>query len=210
MLILQFIMLSLHIRFTTVVKGCLSATFDTEYSSWCVLCRGMQVCQAASDQYCPRSILVSPPPAWLHSTRTRAIRSFIALAWGGDLVYNDMYCTFRVWNKNKNMDCDIRSVDCDCWVRRWMETNGCLPAVAGGARNTLDTSLDWAALLWKYDWWRWEIWLGEMRNTSEILVLMRNMIGVDEKYKGHQREHQTGSGSWGKKHTEHIRLLLLV
>ena len=33
--------------------------------------------QAARNQYCPRSILVSPPPAWLHSTR--AIRSFIAL-----------------------------------------------------------------------------------------------------------------------------------
>ena len=89
MLILQFIMLSLHSWFTTVVKGCLSATFGTEYSSWCVLFRGMQAGQAASDQYCPRSILVSPPPAWLHSTRTRAIRSFIALAWGGhDLVHN--------------------------------------------------------------------------------------------------------------------------
>ena len=50
---------------------------------------GMQASHAASDQYCPRSILVSPPPAWLHSTRTRAIRSFIALAWGGhDLVHN--------------------------------------------------------------------------------------------------------------------------
>ena len=34
--------------------------------------------------------MVSPPPAWLHSTRTRAIRNFIALAWGGDLVYNDL------------------------------------------------------------------------------------------------------------------------
>ena len=34
-------------------------------------------------------ILVSPPPAWVHSTRTRAIQSFIALAWGGhDLVHN--------------------------------------------------------------------------------------------------------------------------
>ena len=41
------------------------------------------------NQYCPWSILVSPPPAWVHSTRTRAIRSFIALAWGGDLVYNE-------------------------------------------------------------------------------------------------------------------------
>ena len=85
-------MLSLHSWSTTVVKGCLSATFGTEYSSWCVLCRGMQAGQAASDQYCPRSILVSPPPAWLHSIRTRAIRSFIALAWGGDLVYNVKYC----------------------------------------------------------------------------------------------------------------------
>ena len=64
----------------TVVKSCLSAAFGTEYSFWCVLCRGMQASQAASNQYCPRSILVSPPPAWLHSTRTRAIRSFIALA----------------------------------------------------------------------------------------------------------------------------------
>ena len=46
-------------------------------------------CQMEGNQYCPWSILVSPPPAWLHSTRTRAIRSFIALAWGGhDLVHN--------------------------------------------------------------------------------------------------------------------------
>ena len=83
-------MLSLFSRFTTVVKSCLSAAFGTEYSFWCALCGGMQACQAASNQYCPRSILVSPPPAWLHSTRTRAIRSFIALAWGGhDLVHND-------------------------------------------------------------------------------------------------------------------------
>ena len=68
------------IQFTTVVKNCFSAAFCTEYSFWCALCGGMQACQAASNQYCPRSILVSPPPAWLHSTRTRAIRSFIALA----------------------------------------------------------------------------------------------------------------------------------
>ena len=50
-------MLSLFSRFTTVVKSCLSAAFGTEYSFWCALCGGMQACQAASNQYCPRSIL---------------------------------------------------------------------------------------------------------------------------------------------------------
>merc|ERR1712016_120872 len=33
-------MLSLHSWFTTVVNGCLSAIFGTEYSSSCVLCGG--------------------------------------------------------------------------------------------------------------------------------------------------------------------------
>ena len=32
-------------------------------------------CQMEGNQYCPWSILVSPPPAWLHSTRTRAPRA---------------------------------------------------------------------------------------------------------------------------------------
>ena len=96
LLILQLIMLSLHSQFTTVVKSCLTAAFGTESCLWCVLCRGMLASQAASNQYCPRSILVSPPPAWLHSTRTRAIRSFIALAWGGDLVHNVQFVSTRV------------------------------------------------------------------------------------------------------------------
>ena len=97
LLILQLIMLSLHSQFTRVVKSCLSATFGTESRLWCVLCRGMLASQAASNQYCPASILVSPPPPWLHSTRTRAIWSFIALAWGGDLVHNGIYSHFRSW-----------------------------------------------------------------------------------------------------------------
>ena len=39
-----------------------------------------------------------------------------------------------------------KDVDCDCSARRWMETNGCLLAVAGEARNTLDTFPDWCCL----------------------------------------------------------------
>ena len=60
---------------------------------------------------------------------------------------NGCYCKVIVVEKYK-------SVDCDCCVRRWMETNGCLLALAADARNTLDTSLDWTPLLWKYDWQR--------------------------------------------------------
>ena len=62
------------------------------------------------------------------------------------------YCDSKIYVRECIVILKYKSVDCDCWVRRWMETNGCLPAVAADARNTLDTSLDWAALLWKYDW----------------------------------------------------------
>ena len=91
LLVLQFILLSLQRLVYNSVQRLLVCNL------WCWV--QLLVCslwrnagksgQQVSDQYCPRSILVSPPPAWLHSTRTRAIRSFIALAWGGhDLVHN--------------------------------------------------------------------------------------------------------------------------
>ena len=111
------------------------------------------------------SALVSHLPAWLHSTG--AMRSFIALAWGGDLVYNVFdRITVALWFSVLVNSSDRRYTFCCFFLTsavQWVQishllllqaTSMYLPKMTTHAPDDCEHGTDWCQVFNDYghDW----------------------------------------------------------